>query len=80
MTPWWDRITAVADEDRGAPTPTEAQRRSIYDIRDMADPRPPTHSIDVAGFRVEVPTCCANPALCERQECWRPLSGWGRWP
>jgi hypothetical protein len=36
--------------------------------------RRPTTTANVAGFRVEVPVCCENPARCEREECWTPLA------
>ncbi|MDQ5831948.1 MAG: hypothetical protein M3550_02680 [Actinomycetota bacterium] len=34
----------------------------------------PTHTVNVMGHLVEVPACCANPALCEREGCWTPLA------
>jgi hypothetical protein len=73
MTPWWERIAGAADEGRDVSTPTEAQRHSVYD--DRATSTPATTTVNVGGFRVEIPVCCADPALCAREECWTPIGG-----
>jgi hypothetical protein len=32
-----------------------------------------TRTVNVAGFQVEMPVCCENPAVCRRPECWERI-------
>jgi hypothetical protein len=83
MTPWWDKIAGAADEDREPPK-RPRPGPSIYENRDSASPNtvivatggPRAGRVvgyEVDGKFVEAGPCCANPALCERDECWTPL-------
>ena len=72
MTAWWDRIEGAGDEAH--------ETHSIYERRGMVaggEARPnhelPTTTENVMGYLVEVPACCANPAECDRDECWKPF-------
>jgi hypothetical protein len=69
---WWDKV--------GGDEPGEQQRQgsSVYADR-FTDDHAPRIAFANGQF-VEIRPCCENPLECERPECWRPLSEWGRWP
>jgi hypothetical protein len=55
--------------------PREQQQRSVYDER-FTESAPGL--VFANGRFVETGSCCDDPLRCERPECWRPLSEWGR--
>jgi hypothetical protein len=82
MTAWWDKIAGAADEDRKTPK-RPRPGPSIYENRDSASKTvivatsgPQAGRIlgyEIDGKFVKAGPCCADPALCEREECWTPL-------
>jgi hypothetical protein len=85
MTAWWDKIAGAADEDRETPKTVPRLGPSIYENRGSAAPEtvivatsgPRVGRVvgyEVDGTFVKAGPCCADPRVCEREECWTPLT------